>query len=825
MYWIRNCQNHFSLFDGKAGGCYQCTPGYVVSKDRRGCIDLKQYLDRNDTLRSRDVISCRIFKNERPGDCQPNETDGWTGIDPDFGEFQPSDNSYSSAWDAINGIRTDLDCQAPPLQQAPPGGNNTGRRLGDADDDDENLKARTLATDTFEPGHWECGECLQDAVASPDNMKCRSKTKTLKFNFKPAIDYDNIDQSFIQVIHYDDSFVCQTKEFKSPSSYDTPVANQYIQNAEYVGVGKKIGVCTCQDLSEYLVGVYMTNNTLACHNHKTMGVPFDGIGHYNQNKVWCSHKSSTECTIEISPFMNYQQTVNYTATHFELYNYDTQNHKRDINTLITELTSPYNIQNQVVLDEPAKVVRLEVSVGYYAEMVSPTGVYNSTFIEQFTESSPIQEVYATSEIHCPHCNSEYARLIKPIYAVGWPTLSRNAFAFKLWHKSVVWGCGDSCMRCNKSFYDLSSDRLSPKCQTCQPGFSIDHKGSCVCLSYGAVNNYLASGQHRIKVESKTIASDSVIRKTIETKELCAQAVFLRLNNCSSCFGFWKELLSPPQVRIETLDIDTVELQEPRRAVPEILLTVKGLLVGDESNMPPVPQGCESALSVTVKQTWAEKGSLVSAAGISQGSSELTDLKGNFRYDNASSHAFISIYPPLKYCVVMLEVALTNKIWQNNMESCGASEVNQEPFMVKELFKYSSCYMFLNGICQCWPSFITPTYKFEECVQRHVVDDPLRYCMKTEKANPAKCELCIIGSKLYKGETGQESQSKGKCVYQDAPGKYLPTSICSQVDDTGKFVQDESCHACHCTGDCDSECNPMTGTCIDFVIFVMASKRN
>jgi hypothetical protein len=39
-----------------------------------------------------------------------------------------------------------------------------------------------------------------------------------------------------------------------------------MKNAEYVGVGNKIGVCICPDLSEYIVGVYMTNNTLACHN-------------------------------------------------------------------------------------------------------------------------------------------------------------------------------------------------------------------------------------------------------------------------------------------------------------------------------------------------------------------------------------------------------------------------------------------------------------------------------------------------------------------------------------------------------------------------------
>jgi hypothetical protein len=28
------------------------------------------------------------------------------------------------------------------------------------------------------------------------------------------------------------------------------------------------------------------------------------------------------------------------------------------------------------------------------------------------------------------------------------------------------------------------------------------------------------------------------------------------------------------------------------------------------------------------------------------------------------------------------------------------------------------------------------------------------------------------------------------------------------------VRDESCYACHCSGDCDSNCNPRIGLCID-----------
>jgi hypothetical protein len=93
MYWVRNCKNHFSVFDGKAGGCYECNPGFVVSKDKRTCIDLKPYLNNKDTPQARKVLSCRIFKNERPRDCGPNETDLWTEIKG--WSFGPNDNSYS----------------------------------------------------------------------------------------------------------------------------------------------------------------------------------------------------------------------------------------------------------------------------------------------------------------------------------------------------------------------------------------------------------------------------------------------------------------------------------------------------------------------------------------------------------------------------------------------------------------------------------------------------------------------------------------------------------------------------------------------------------
>jgi hypothetical protein len=218
MYWIRNCQNHFSLFDGKNGGCYQCNLGFVVSKDRRSCIDLKPYLEGIDSKESRDLLSCRIFKNERPGDCEPKETDWWTGTDPDFGEFGVNDNSYSSS--TLNGIRIDYDCQAPPLpvdnadgDGGLEGGDGGGGGLGGGIDD---LRARTLAKQALESGHWECGECLKDAVAQTNNMKCTAKRKTLSFNFKPKVNYTNVDQSVIEVLHYDDSFNCTTKDTKKP---------------------------------------------------------------------------------------------------------------------------------------------------------------------------------------------------------------------------------------------------------------------------------------------------------------------------------------------------------------------------------------------------------------------------------------------------------------------------------------------------------------------------------------------------------------------------------------------------------------------------------
>jgi hypothetical protein len=161
--------------------------------------------------------------------------------------------------------------------------------------------------------------------------------------------------------------------------------------------------------------------------------------------------------------MQYHLAVNYTATYFDLYNYDTSKSESHINDLVTNRTSPYNIQNQVVVDEPARVVRLEVSVSYYAEIKNTFEVYNSTFIDQFTAFEPVQEIWASSEIHNPGFNGLYDSLIKPLYKTGWAALSRNAFAFKLWHKSVISGCGDACMRCNESFYDLNSEKLSAKC--------------------------------------------------------------------------------------------------------------------------------------------------------------------------------------------------------------------------------------------------------------------------------------------------------------------------------------------------------------------------
>jgi hypothetical protein len=127
------------------------------------------------------------------------------------------------------------------------------------------------------------------------------------------------------------------------------------------------------------------------------------------------------------------------------------------------LPSQRYIKNQVEIDQPARVVRLEVNIGYYAEIISPTGQYNSTFIDGFSELAPIQEIYALSEIHCPDCNDLYDSLIKPKFKIGWPKLSRDAFAFKLWHKSVIWGCGASCKRCNESYFDIKSEKISAKC--------------------------------------------------------------------------------------------------------------------------------------------------------------------------------------------------------------------------------------------------------------------------------------------------------------------------------------------------------------------------
>jgi hypothetical protein len=291
MYWIRNCHNHFSLFNGKNGGCYQCNPGYVVSKDQRNCVDLTPYLGAK-TQEARDVLSCRIFKYERPGDCEYDETDHFTFWAIGFGKFEPNDNSYSSSETAKNGIRKyKSPCEAPPLPVAAGVGNGT---------------ARTLATQALEKGHWECGECLKDATADPSNMKCTSKTKKFVFHFTPTVNYENVEQSKIEVVHYDDTFECDKKETKKPLSYDTPVVNQYMKNAEYVGVGIKIGVCTCPDMSEYLVGVYMTNNTLACHNSYSMGVVTNGVGWNNENKMWCSHKSSHKCVIDFGDHMKYR---------------------------------------------------------------------------------------------------------------------------------------------------------------------------------------------------------------------------------------------------------------------------------------------------------------------------------------------------------------------------------------------------------------------------------------------------------------------------------------------------------------------------------------
>jgi hypothetical protein len=92
-------------------------------------------------------------------------------------------------------------------------GGGGGRVLKGGDDD---LRARTLATQALKSGHWECGECLKDAQAQTNNMKCRSKRKTLSFQFKPTVNYTHVDQSTIEIFHYDDSFECETHEIKKP---------------------------------------------------------------------------------------------------------------------------------------------------------------------------------------------------------------------------------------------------------------------------------------------------------------------------------------------------------------------------------------------------------------------------------------------------------------------------------------------------------------------------------------------------------------------------------------------------------------------------------
>jgi hypothetical protein len=170
-----------------------------------------------DSKESRDLLSCRIFKNERPGDCESNESDlaAWRRDE----EFGVSDNSYSSSENAKRGIRSDEPCQATPLpvdNSDGEGGGLEGGEGGGLEGGIDDLRARTLAEQALESGHWECGECLKDAVAQTDNMKCTSKRKTLSFNFKPTVNYTNVDQSSIKVLHYDDSFNCTTKETKIP---------------------------------------------------------------------------------------------------------------------------------------------------------------------------------------------------------------------------------------------------------------------------------------------------------------------------------------------------------------------------------------------------------------------------------------------------------------------------------------------------------------------------------------------------------------------------------------------------------------------------------
>ena len=135
-------------------------------------------------------------------------------------------------------------------------------------------------------------------------------------------------------------------------------------------------------------------------------------------------------------------------------------------------------------------------------------------------------------------------------------------------------------------------------------------------------------------------------------------------------------------------------------------------------------------------------------------------------------------------------------------------------MSQELLKYSPCYAFKNSICQCWPGYINPVLEFQLCKVRLSVDDPLNHCIKTEENNPARCELCMTGTKLYQGPENAQNSSQSRCVYTEVPGQYLPLSTCSLYDGKGANGQDKSCHACHCHGDCDPDCNSMIGLCTD-----------
>jgi hypothetical protein len=87
-------------------------------------------------------------------------------------------------------------------------------------------------------------------------------------------------------------------------------------------------------------------------------------------------------------------------------------------------------------------------------------------------------------------------------------------------------------------------------------------------------------------------------------------------------------------------------------------------------------------------------------------------------------------------------------------------------------------------------------------------------MKIDENEPLKCELCIMGTKLYQGGTGDKDFPLGKCVLIEVSAQYLPTSTCSRRDDAGRHVRDESCYACHCSGDCDEDCNPGINLCND-----------